>query len=285
MRSKLVSTARPRLQDVLLTQCWGLKLSPTVLRLSKYLDNLSGTKWGVIYSCIWSQLLRWTVSLSQWASDQASACSCVESTLPPSLNAWPGPSHAGPRSESVTLARGPPPLGRRWRRQGSTICPVWDSAAAQPGSADTGYWQYHPHWLVQTSAAANWAKWKVQINVKYAINGLLHIWHIKLHILHFFTAFFACLTNTVYIFAYLMPIFCILLAYICIFNAYKCTWHIICIFSAYFMYISCIFDQYSLYICIFSAYLLHTNAYFMHITAYYVHICAYLSNVLCIYFD
>ena len=60
--------------------------------------------------------------------------------------------------------------------------------------------------------------------------------------------------------------------------------HIICIFQADFKHISCIFDQYSLYICIFSAYLLHTNAYLTHIIAHYLHICAYLSHILCIYF-
>ena len=203
LRSKLVSTARPLLQDVLLTYCWGLKLSPTVLGLSKYWDNLFlcfGNKVrGNLFLCfkstytlnfVSSQLVCWTVSLSQWASDHASACSCVESTFPPSLNAWPWPSHAGPRSESVALARGPLPLGRRWRRKGSTICSGWDWAAAQPGSAAIGCWQYHPHGLAQTSSAANWAKWKVHINVKYATNRLLHIWHIKLHILHIFTTYF-----------------------------------------------------------------------------------------------
>ena len=58
------------------------------------------------------------------------------------------------------------------------------------------------YWSVFTSA-----KWGEHINAKYAINRLLHILHINLHISAYFPCiFFAYLTNTVYIFAYFLHI-------------------------------------------------------------------------------
>ena len=58
------------------------------------------------------------------------------------------------------------------------------------------------YWSVLTSA-----KWGEHINAKYAINRLLHILHINLHISAYFPCiFFAYLTNTVYIFAYFLHI-------------------------------------------------------------------------------
>ena len=122
-------------------------------------------------------------------------------------------------------------------------------------------------------SAGSPAKWGVQINVKYAINRLLHIWHtINCIFLHIFTAYF---------FLHIWLIQSIYLHILCIFFAYY--WHI----SAYFTHIKAcgMLSAYLKHIsCIFRAYLLHTNAYFMHTTAYYLNICAYLSHILCIYF-
>ena len=103
----------------------------------------------------------------------------------------------------------------------------------------------------------------MHINAKYAIYRLLHILHIKLHISAYFKfrcIFFAYSTKTVYIFACFVHISCMLLVYTCIFLAYNILPAYLCIFQAYFVYISCIFDQYSPNNCIFGAYSVHITA-------------------------